>query len=127
MMINLAVSIWRGEKDLASTIWIFGVIGTIVIYALFFIVMVSLNYLLPARMIDPMITFIFIIIQIILVAYPIFIAVSIWRSADKHARKGAWALLAKAAAIVIVGYALSNRPTANFASCGTGPNSHFVL
>ncbi|MBC15769.1 membrane protein of unknown function [Pseudodesulfovibrio profundus] len=91
---NFLRQLWRGEVALVKTYWIFGVLASFLLNG---IVLLLSRSLAGTGAIWPM--FVFWFISII---YTLFIAVAIWRSADKYTGRKVWAILAKIMVVLSV-------------------------
>ena len=94
--------LWRGEIGLAKTFWIYGVVVSAILSQLAF----RLNVVRPPRSgwIDiaaPAVTF-------ISGVYLLFVAVAIWRSADRYGGPAVWPILAKLSVVAAVAVMLAH-------------------
>ena len=81
---NLFKSTWNGEQPLVITYWLFGVVGTLLIYG----VASALLEKIDDRQFK-------LTCLIFIVCYQIFASVSIWRSSKKYTGKRSFAALAQ--------------------------------
>ncbi|MBG0789473.1 MAG: hypothetical protein H0S80_03130 [Desulfovibrionaceae bacterium] len=85
--------LWRGEIGLARTFWIYGfAVG----FCLRLIPLLLVGLLGP----NPAFVLALMVYALFLIAYQVFIAVAIWRSAGRYQGNRAWAFLAKAMVVL---------------------------
>ncbi|HEY5609297.1 MAG TPA: hypothetical protein VIM38_13280 [Alphaproteobacteria bacterium] len=94
--------LWRGGIGLARTFWIYGLAVSAVLSQLAF----RLNVIRPPRSawIDiaaPAVTF-------ISGVYLLFVAVAVWRSADRYRGPAVWPILAKLSVVAVVAVMLAH-------------------
>lgn len=86
---GLLGSLWRGNIPLVITYWGFGVVGTLLVYAMASVIIeLYTNKFLALYLLTMM------------VFYQCFISVSVWRSSKKYQGKNVYALLAQAAIFI---------------------------
>jgi len=83
---GLLKTLWLGEAPLVITYWLFGFVGSLVIYGLSTELFDAINNKLAKLSIVALI-----------VAYQVFVTVSIWRASKKYKGKRGYAVLAQAA------------------------------
>jgi hypothetical protein len=84
--IGLLKTLWRGEAPLVITYWLFGFVGSLVIYGISTeLLNVTSNKLVKLS------------ILAVIVAYQVFVTVSIWRASKNYKGKRGYAMLAQAA------------------------------
>lgn len=84
--IGLLTTLWRGEAPLVITYWLFGFLGSLVIYGISTELFNATSSKL-ARL----------SILAVIVAYQVFVTVSIWRASKKYKGKRGYAVLAQIA------------------------------
>jgi hypothetical protein len=94
--------LWRGEVGLARTFWIYGVVISAILSQLAF----RLNVIRPPRSawIDvaaPAVT-------VLSGVYLLFVAVAVWRSADRYPGPAVWPILAKLSMVGVVAVMLAH-------------------
>ena len=84
--IGLLKMLWRGEAPLVITYWLFGFVGSLVIYGISTELFNAIGNKLAKLS-----------ILAVIVGYQVFVTVSIWRSSKKYKGKRGYAVLAQTA------------------------------
>lgn len=92
---NFLGQLWRGEVALVKTYWIYGVLVSFLLNGAVLLISRNLVGITGA----PWLLLVFWAISIL---YTLFIAVAIWRSADKYPGQKVWAILAKVMVVLSV-------------------------
>ncbi len=84
--IGLLTTVWRGDAPLVITYWLFGFVGSLVIYGISTELFNATSNKLAKLS-----------ILAVIVAYQVFVTVSIWRASKKYKGKRGYAVLAQTA------------------------------
>lgn len=84
--IGLLKTLWRGEAPLVITYWLFGFVGSLVIYG----ISTELFNVTSSKLVK-------LSMLAVIVAYQAFMTVSIWRASKKYKGKRGYAVLAQVA------------------------------
>lgn len=84
--IGLLKTLWRGEAPLVITYWLFGFVGSLVIYG----ISTELFNVTSSKLVK-------LSMLAVIVAYQAFVTVSIWRASKKYKGKRGYAVLAQVA------------------------------
>ena len=100
---HLIGALWRGERSLRVTYWIFGA-------AIYFGINMGMGFVQASELfksealVDVALT---VLVMVLLIAYLLFISVAIWRSASAYQGKPMWAALAKfSVALGLINFAM---------------------
>ena len=94
--------LWRGQVGLARTFWLYGVVASAILSQLAF----RLNVIRPPR--SAWIDIAARAVTFISGVYLLFIAVAIWRSADRYPGPAVWPILAKLSVVAVVAVMLAH-------------------
>lgn len=105
---GLIGALWRGERSLAVTYWVFGA-------AIYFAIDLGLEALGLGGYLKseaPLEVAVVTLLLVVIIAYLIFISVAIWRSATNYAGHPLFAVLAKISVVIglitfVIDYALA--------------------
>ena len=93
---NLIGALWRGERPLAMTYWVFGV-------CIYFGIDFGLRMLVASgigRSEQPLEVAIAVLVLLVIIAYLVFISVAIMRSAANYQGNPMWAMLARVSVVL---------------------------
>ncbi len=93
---NLIGALWRGERPLALTYWVFGV-------CIYFGIDFGLRMLVASgigRSEQPLEVAVTVLVLLVIIAYLVFISVAIMRSAANYQGNPMWAMLARVSVVL---------------------------